>query len=68
MLKFESLISDLVPLIEEELNKISIKNDFDILIMNNRKIQVFSSDKSLSLAVDKINEMILNNQNNYITF
>ena len=49
--------------IEEELNKISIKNDFDILIMNNRRIQVFSSDTSLSSAVDKINEMILNNQN-----
>lgn len=49
--------------IEDELNKISIKNDFDILIMNNKNILVFSSDKNLTSAVNKINEMILNNQN-----
>ena len=49
--------------IEEELNSISIKNDFDILIMNNKNILVYSSDKSLSSTVNKINEMILNNQN-----
>lgn len=49
--------------IGDELNKISIKNDFDILIMNNKNILVFSSDKNLTSAVNKINEMILNNQN-----
>ena len=49
--------------IEDELNKISIKNDFDILIVNNKNILIYSSDKSLSSTVTKINEMILNNQN-----
>ena len=49
--------------IEEELNHISIKNDFDILIMNNKNILIFSSDKSLTSTVNKINEIILNNQN-----
>lgn len=49
--------------IEEELNKIAIKNDFDILIMSNKNILLFSSDKSLTSAIDKINEMILNSQN-----
>ena len=49
--------------IEDEINKISIKNDFDILIVNNKNILIYSSDKSLSSTVTKINEMILNNQN-----
>jgi len=49
--------------IEDELNKISIKNDFDILIMNNKNILVFSSDKNLTSTINKINEMILNSQN-----
>lgn len=49
--------------IEDELNKIAIKNDFDILIMSNKNILLFSSDKNLTSAVDKINEMILNSQN-----
>ena len=49
--------------IEDEVNKISIKNDFDILIVNNKNILIYSSDKSLSSTVTKINEMILNNQN-----
>lgn len=49
--------------IEDELNKISIKNDFDILIMNKQNILIFSSDKSLASTINKINEMILNSQN-----
>lgn len=49
--------------IEDELNKIAIKNDFDILIMNNKNILVFSSDKSFSSTVNKINEIILDTQN-----
>lgn len=49
--------------IEEELNRISVKNDFDILIMNNQNILIFSSDKTLSQAINKINEMILNSRN-----
>lgn len=46
--------------IEEELNRIAMKNDFDILIMNNQNILIYSSDKSLTGVVKKINEMILN--------
>lgn len=49
--------------IEEELSRIAIKNDFDILIMNNQNILMYSSDKSLSATVNKINEMLLNNRN-----
>lgn len=49
--------------IENELNKISAKNDFDILIMNNKNILVFSSDKNFTSTIDEINEMILNSQN-----
>lgn len=46
--------------IEEELNRISIKNDFDILVVNNKNILIYSSDKNLTSTVNKINEMILN--------
>lgn len=49
--------------IDEELNEISIKNNFDILIKNNDNILLYSSDKDLSTAIDKINE-ILNNRTN----
>lgn len=48
--------------IEDELNRISIKNDFDILIMNHQNILLFSSDKNLTSTVNKINEMIANSQ------
>lgn len=49
--------------IEEELNKISIKNDFDILIKNNDNILLYSSDKDLNTAIDKINDIITKNRN-----
>jgi len=49
--------------IENELNNIATKNDFDILIMTNKNILLFNSNKSFTLALDKINEMILNSQN-----
>lgn len=49
--------------LEEELNRIAIKNDFDILMVNSENILIYSSDKNLSSTVSKINEMILNNRN-----
>ena len=49
--------------IEDELNRISIKNDFDILIMSDKNLLIFSSDKNLSSTIDKINMMIINSRN-----
>lgn len=49
--------------IEEELERISSKNDFDILIVNNQNILIFSSDKSLTSTINKINEIIMNSKN-----
>ena len=50
--------------IDEELNKISVKYDFDILIKNNNNLLLYSSDKDLSTAIDKINELI-NSKNDF---
>ena len=49
--------------IEGELERISSKNDFDILIVNNQNILIFSSDKSLTSTINKINEIIMNSKN-----
>ena len=46
--------------LEDEINKISIKNDFDILISNNNSSYLYSSEKDLYSAINKINEMIYN--------
>lgn len=54
--------------IDEELNKISTKNDFDILIKNDENILLYSSGKNLSTAIDKINEIIVNNKINNIEY
>ncbi len=48
--------------IDEELNKISVKNDFDILIKNDENLLLYSSGKELTTAIDKINELIMNNK------
>ena len=45
--------------IDEELNKIAIKNDFEILIKNNENLLLYSSDENLNSAIDKINEIII---------
>lgn len=45
--------------IDEELNKIAVKNDFEILIKNNENLLLYSSDESLNSAIDKINELII---------
>lgn len=45
--------------INDELNKISIKNDFEILIKNNDNLLLYSSDENLNSAIDKINEVIM---------
>lgn len=49
--------------IEEELNKIALKNDFDILIVNNQNTLIFSSDKNLSSSINKINQIIIDSRN-----
>ena len=48
--------------IEEELEKIAAKNDFDILVMNNENMMLFSSDRNLASSINKINEIIFNAQ------
>ena len=48
--------------IDEELNKISIKNDFDILIKNDENLLLYSSGKELNTAIEKINELITSNK------
>ena len=50
--------------IEKELENISIKNDFDILIVSDQNVLVFSSEKNLTSSVNKINEVIVNRRNN----
>lgn len=45
--------------IDEELNKIAVKNDFEILIKNNENLLLYSSDENLNSAIDKINEVIM---------
>lgn len=45
--------------IDEELNKIAVKNDFEILIKNNENLLLYSSDENFNSAIDKINEIIL---------
>lgn len=45
--------------IDEELNKIAIKNDFEILIKNDENLLLYSSDENLNSAIDKINEIII---------
>ena len=53
--------------IDEELNKISVKNDIDILIKNNENILLYISDKDFSTSLDKINEIIINNKFNNLS-
>lgn len=48
--------------IEEQLNAIATKNDFDILIRSDDNLTLYSSEKNLTAAIDKINEMIISNK------
>ena len=50
--------------INEELNKLSIKNDVDMLIKNDNDLLLYSSSKDLGTAIDKINELI-NSKNSF---
>ena len=54
--------------IDEELNKISVKNDFEILIKSEENILLYSSEKELSTAIDKINDIIINNKINSFNY
>lgn len=48
--------------IEDELSEIAMKNNFDILIVSNENLLVFSSDKNLSNSINKINQLITDNR------
>jgi signal transduction histidine kinase len=48
--------------IDEQLNNIATKNNIEILIKNEENLTLYSSDKNLTTAVDKMNELILNNR------
>ena len=43
--------------IEEELNKLSTKNDFDILIKSDN-LPIYASQRDLNASIDKLNGMI----------
>ena len=45
--------------IENELNKISVKNNFDILVIDNKNTIIYTTSKNLTTTVNKINEMII---------
>jgi len=47
-----------IKVLEDEINRISIKNDFDILIRNNNSSYLYSSKKDLYSAINNINDMI----------
>lgn len=46
--------------IENELNKIAIKNDFDILIENSQSMTLYTTDSGFSSVLQKINELTSN--------
>ena len=48
--------------LEEQLNTLATKNDFEILIKSDENLTLYSSEKNLTAAVDKINEMIISNK------
>ena len=50
--------------LEEELNKLSAKNDFDILIRDVNNQIIYASQKDLGLSIEKINGMINIDKNN----
>ena len=53
---------------ENELEKISVKNDFDILVMDHENIMLFSSNRNFAASINKINEMIFSAQDqNFVT-
>lgn len=54
----ESQTNDL----EQELDKIAINNNFDILIRNNENVSIYSSNKDFYHSVGEITFSIINNQ------
>ena len=44
--------------IETELEKISVKNNFDILIKDNNGINVYTTNKSFTSVIGTINDII----------
>lgn len=47
--------------IEQDLNKISMKNDFDILILDNKNELLYISNKNSSYTINKFNKSINDN-------
>ncbi|NLC88294.1 MAG: two-component sensor histidine kinase [Clostridiaceae bacterium] len=47
--------------IEQDLNKISMKNDFDILILDNKNELLYTSNKNSSYTINKFNKSINDN-------
>lgn len=54
--------------IEEELNRISTKNDFKILITNKENDVIYSSDKNLFNSINRLNQFIINNNSSKVNF
>ena len=52
--------------IENELNKISVKNNFDILVIDNKNTIIYSTSKNLTTTVNKINEMKIVKGSNWL--
>ena len=48
--------------LEQELDKIAINNNFDILIRNNENVSIYSSNKDFYHSVGEITFSIINNQ------
>ena len=45
---------------EQELEKIAIKNNFDILIKDNNGINIYSTNKNFSSVIGSLGNMIVN--------
>ena len=54
--------------IEEELNRISAKNDFKILILNSKDEVIYSSDKNLLNSINRLNQFVINNNSSKVNF
>lgn len=54
--------------IEDELNKINMKNGFDILIVNEKKETIYSSNKNLSNFIIRTNQTVIEEINPKVNF
>ena len=54
--------------IEDELNRINMRNGFDILIVNDKKENTYSSNKNLSPFINGINKTIIEDNTSKVNF